>query len=296
MRKSFVISGMLFISLGVSAKQNIIQPELSSGAVQYAANTSPDCPGTATPPDSLEEHFQSEPTQKVPADALGKEGEGNLCQGEVYKVIEDTTVYRAWNSSYQGSKLGKWWSFDKPSGETRQYRLDNALCPSFSPIDMLETCTLKAGADVVIGTGQSAMCSKYSTYPASSVKQVYISPDEVSNAVAHCKISVSQLSWKMTPIETSVYHLQIGDGKAGLEGQVCGKDINSDTSSHPNLSADINFPQSGSCHVYLTSPTFVSFDINQPQVGQKLKVTNCSGDTCSQINTTPNSVMLPNVG
>lgn len=108
--------------------------------------------------------------------ALGKPTEGKLCQGKVYRVKPDArvTLYRAWNSTNENSRFGQWWAFSQPLGNVARYRSDYEICYQWSPLDKMTQCTFTADTKVVVGTGQSATCSAYLSYPVSPVLQVFI--------------------------------------------------------------------------------------------------------------------------
>ncbi|KZN56817.1 hypothetical protein N474_09360 [Pseudoalteromonas luteoviolacea CPMOR-2] len=137
------------------------------------------------------------PNAQVPSGVIQPADKGGLCKGQVFVASKDITIWRAWNSEYSGSKLGKWWTFDKPLGSISQYRRENVICPSYSPLDMLVSCTLKAGSQVVIGPGQSAKCSDYFTYPASKMNQLYLA--DAKSAVINCQTYDGRFSWQTQP-------------------------------------------------------------------------------------------------
>ncbi|MCF2859839.1 hypothetical protein L1286_20355 [Pseudoalteromonas sp. SMS1] len=138
-----------------------------------------------------------QPNAQVPNGVILPADKGGLCKGQVFIAAKDITIWRAWNSEYSGSKLGKWWTFDKPLGSISQYRRENVICPSYSPLDMLVSCTLKAGTQVVVGPGQSAKCSDYFTYPASQVNQLYLA--NADEAVMNCQTYDGRFSWQTQP-------------------------------------------------------------------------------------------------
>ena len=90
--------------------------------------------------------------------------------------------------------MGKWWVFNEPAGKVSQYRTDYAICYQWSPLDKLTRCTLTPGAKLVIGTGQSAECSEYFTYPVSAEKQIYLNDAEAF--VSDCTTYDNEFSWK----------------------------------------------------------------------------------------------------
>lgn len=129
------------------------------------------------------------------AKALGAPGKGGLCQGQVYQSRPGTrvTLYRAWNSTNPGSRLGSWWAASKPAGAVATYRGDYQICYQWSPLDMLVQCTLKPGTHIVVGTGQSATCSQYLSYPATAAQQFYV--DAASTDMADCRTAQGEFQW-----------------------------------------------------------------------------------------------------
>ena len=128
------------------------------------------------PPDGLQESTNSLLLQK----ALGNNGEGKLCKGKVYEATKAVTVYRVWDKDKDYTLYGGWWSFELPQGTREEYRVKNDICPSWSPLNQMSSCTLKVGSKIVVGPGQSATC-KHSTLPQSPVNQVYIPNDSRNN-------------------------------------------------------------------------------------------------------------------
>nr|WP_245635063.1 hypothetical protein [Marinobacterium profundum] len=116
-------------------------------------------------------------------EALGASGAGELCAGQVLMAQQPVTVYRVWDSARDYTRYGSWWSFQVPVGPRLQYREDNSICPSWSELDRMSACTLKVGAKLVVGPGQSAQC-KQMIYAKSAVNQVYI-PNDARNNVLH---------------------------------------------------------------------------------------------------------------
>ncbi|WP_133511637.1 hypothetical protein [Candidatus Thiosymbion oneisti] len=155
-----------------------------------------ECPGNPELPAKLAASFEPVEDKALLSAALGAPKQGGLCQGKVYKSKEDVeiTLYRAWNSTDLKGRLGKWWAFDRPDGKISKYRSDYAICYERSPLDKLTHCNLKAGAKLVIGTGQSARCSQYLTYPPSEAKKVYL--ENASESVSGCRDYDARFSWE----------------------------------------------------------------------------------------------------
>jgi hypothetical protein len=138
----------------------------------------PECVGTvAAPPPGLDRIEDPE----LLKDAVGEEGAGKLCEGEVFLVSSSVTVYRVWNSEAGYTLYGRWWSFELPRGPREAYREANDICEEWSPLDVMSSCTLKVGARIVMGPGQSVQCEN-GRYPKSAVNQVYI-PNDSRNDV-----------------------------------------------------------------------------------------------------------------
>ena len=159
------------------------------------------CAGSVELPREFADLFEELNDETLLKTALGKPAEGKLCQGKVYRVKPDArvTLYRAWNSTNENSRFGQWWAFSQPSGNVARYRSDYEICYQWSPLDKMTQCTFKAGTKVVVGTGQSAACSAYLSYPASPVLQVFIAnARSVSDA---CIDFDGQFKW--APAETS---------------------------------------------------------------------------------------------
>lgn len=108
------------------------------------------------------------------AQAIGQPGEGKLCQGQVLKVEKPLWVYRVWDQAKPYTLYGSWWSFQPPGSNRQQYRLDNAICPEWSALDLLSVCEVKIGSKLVIGPGQSAECKDGVALPTSPVHQVFL--------------------------------------------------------------------------------------------------------------------------
>lgn len=156
------------------------------------------CPGNTKLPAKLTDKFDPIEDEDLLQMALGQPEKGGLCQGQVYQTKTNThvMVYRAWNSTNPNSKMGNWWAFQIPEGKVSQYRSDYEICYQWSPLDKLTHCTLKANAKIVIGTGQSAECSSYLSYPASTKTQIYIR--DPATSVADCTSYDGEFSWKAT--------------------------------------------------------------------------------------------------
>ncbi|MFT5722536.1 MAG: hypothetical protein ACI9W6_002865 [Motiliproteus sp.] len=154
------------------------------------------CIGSSNLPEDLADKFKSIDDDSFLETALGSPQKGKLCQGQAYVSKKDSQVvlYRAWNSTNPNSKFGKWWAFKKPAGEVAKYRSDYEICYQWSPLDKLVSCTLEANTKVVVGTGQSAECSEFLTYPVSHEQQIYI--EDASISLTDCSVFKGEFNWK----------------------------------------------------------------------------------------------------
>jgi hypothetical protein len=154
------------------------------------------CPGSTDLPVDMAAKMVAVNDPQLLESAIGKINMGGLCMGQTYEVKADqqVAVYRAWNSTNPGSQLGSWWGFDVPSGAISDYRIADEICYQWSPLDMLVICTLEPGQRIVVGPGQSAVCSPYLTYPASSQQQIYI--QNAKSKLKNCTVKRGQFSWK----------------------------------------------------------------------------------------------------
>ena len=120
-----------------------------------------------------------------PKGATGAPGEGKVVAPYVVRLTRDLTVYRLWsgplvkNAQGETSRIGQWWTFEPPAGTLPSFRSRYEVCESWSSLRWVATCTLKRGAVVVIGGGQSVSsqtCGRPNeSYPANPRDlQVYI--------------------------------------------------------------------------------------------------------------------------
>lgn len=112
-------------------------------------------------------------------------GAGGLAEGLVVRVTEDLPVYRLWSGpdardgSGNTNRLGQWWGYEAPGGTLDGYRARYEICRSWNDLAWVATCTLRAGAVVAVGPGQSvsaeACGDPAEAYPANLVDwQIYV--------------------------------------------------------------------------------------------------------------------------
>lgn len=193
-----ILSGALIVTLyGCSATPTTpIVPSPQAADVAQQSEVAFECEGSVELPAHLAGQFVKVEDSALLNESLGEPEKGKLCQGQTYQSKKGAQVvlHRAWNSTNPYSKMGKWWAFDQPTGKVAQYREDYEICYQWSPLDKLVSCTLEEGTTVVVGNGQSAMCSEYLTYPTSETQQVYIS--ESSATLSNCTVLDGEFSWK----------------------------------------------------------------------------------------------------
>lgn len=104
-------------------------------------------------------------------------GQGGVTRALVVRLGQDMPVYRLWNgpqASGQSNRLGSWWAFDTPKGTREGYRRAYEICGTWNELKWVATCTLKAGAVVAVGPGQSvsaATCNDTSGYETYDVNR-----------------------------------------------------------------------------------------------------------------------------
>jgi hypothetical protein len=129
--------------------------------------------------------------------AVKPAGEGGVSEGQVVRVTEDIPVYRLWSgpasrdANGRTNRVGSWWTPGTPHGSSAQYRVDYEICHAWNALTWVARCTLKKGAVVAIGPGQSVSAqtcqdpSGQEHYPADPahwqiyVDKVWARPQEV---------------------------------------------------------------------------------------------------------------------
>ena len=93
--------------------------------------------------------------------AVRPAGKGGVSDAIVVRMTQDIAVYRMWNgparkdASGNTNRLGSWWSYEAPRGTVANYRSSYEICLAWNDLRWVATCTLRAGAVVAIGPGQS---------------------------------------------------------------------------------------------------------------------------------------------
>jgi hypothetical protein len=95
------------------------------------------------------------------ASAVKAPGEGGISPALVVRLTADVPVWRMWNgpakkdANGRTNRLGQWWSYDAPHGTQQQYRTAYEVCLPWNELIYVAKCTLKKGAVVAIGPGNS---------------------------------------------------------------------------------------------------------------------------------------------
>ena len=126
--------------------------------------------------------------------AIGAPGKGKLRKGKVFKAEKSITIYRVWDDAKSHTLWGIWWTLDVPQGTRDEYRIKNAICPEWSQLNIMSSCTIKIGTKVVIGPGQSVKCKDGSVIPDTSTLQVYI-PNDIRNNVFYIEDCTAGTVW-----------------------------------------------------------------------------------------------------
>lgn len=145
------------------------------------------------------------------ASAVKAEGLGGVSTAMVVKLSQDMPVYRMWSgpvTSGNNNRLGGWWAFDAPRGTREGYRRAYEICGTWNQLAWVATCTLKQGAVVAIGPGQSvspATCgdsSGYERYDANGRDwQVYVDKAWTRTAELSCPPETSD--YKADPADVT---------------------------------------------------------------------------------------------
>ncbi|WP_291722715.1 hypothetical protein [Magnetospirillum sp. 64-120] len=138
-------------------------------------------------------------------------GLGGVSQAVVIRLNQDVAVYRMWNGPQQGARsnrMGGWWAFDKPKGTREGYRRAYEICGTWNDLKRVAVCTLKKGAVVAIGPGQSVSAetckdeSGHETYGANPQDwQVYV--DQAWNRPETLACPPEDLDYEADPADVS---------------------------------------------------------------------------------------------
>ena len=121
-------------------------------------------------------------------------GGGYLCAAKSYMVTQPVRLYRLIDSTQPYSKLGGFWSFERPAGSRDDYRAQFAICKQWSQLDRLIACDVRPGSMVVVGTTQSADCGNGFSFPKTGANQVFV-PNDGLAGIVHTGGCVDQGAW-----------------------------------------------------------------------------------------------------
>lgn len=95
------------------------------------------------------------------ASAVKPAGDGGISRGIVVRLTADVPVWRLWSGPAKKdargntNRLGQWWAYDAPKGSQQDYRTAYEICLAWNDLTWVAKCTLKKGAVVAVGPGQS---------------------------------------------------------------------------------------------------------------------------------------------
>lgn len=156
-------------------------------------------------------------------EAVKPAGEGGVTEAIVVRLTEDVTVWRMWSGPEKKdargntNRMGQWWAYDAPRGTRSEYRGRYEICRAWNDLTWMAACTMKKGAVVAIGPGNSvtpATCADGAgseSYNANTTDwQVYVAKAWSRPAELEC------------PPETSDYAADCKDiAKPATEGSTC---------------------------------------------------------------------------
>ena len=131
------------------------------------------------------------------AQAQRQSGNGYLCSARSYVVTQPVRLYRLTDSTQPYSKLGSFWSFERPTGTRDDYRTQFAICKQWSQLDRLLSCEVRPGSMIVVGTTQSADCGDGITYAKTAANQVFV-PNDGLAGIVHTGGCADQGAWPDT--------------------------------------------------------------------------------------------------
>ena len=134
------------------------------------------------------------PNPPLVAQAQRQSGNGYLCSARSYMVTQPVRLYRLIDSTQPYSKLGSFWSFERPTGTRDDYRAQFAICKQWSQLDRLLSCDVRPGSMIVVGTTQSADCGDGVTYAKTAANQVFV-PNDGLAGIVHTGGCVDQGVW-----------------------------------------------------------------------------------------------------
>ncbi len=121
-------------------------------------------------------------------------GGGYLCSAKSFLITQPLRVYRLIDSTQPYSKLGTFWSFDRPTGTRDDYRAKFAICKQWNQLDRLLSCDVRPGTQIVVGTTQSADCGQGITYEKTAANQVFV-PNDGLAGIVHTGACTDQGAW-----------------------------------------------------------------------------------------------------
>ena len=141
----------------LSCKEPSQPPATPVGAAEAALSLPPQLAGKAV----IVPRGDPDEARADLASAVKPAGEGGITQGIVVRLTADVPMWRMWSgptkkdASGRTNRMGQWWSYDAPHGTQAGYRIAYEICDSWNDLTYVARCTLKKGAVVAIGPGNS---------------------------------------------------------------------------------------------------------------------------------------------
>lgn len=161
---------------------------LSGCASLFSSTTSPDSSGQCFAPSRIDTStFERVGDSALERSATRLPDSGGVRCAQAYqlKAGKTASVYRVYGG--KGWRLGRWWTFTRPSGDSTMYRKDYEICRAWNSLDSIAVCALKAGTRFAIGPGQSAVCGNDPGYGTSDSLQTFLANPQTDLDIASCR-------------------------------------------------------------------------------------------------------------
>jgi hypothetical protein len=147
---------LLFAALLLGCAQPVTRPDKAAGAPRALALPA-QLEGKAVLVDAADPDY----VRAALGDAIKVAGEGGIKEGLVVRLLGDLPVWRLWSGPAKRdargntNRIGQWWGYDAPHGARQDYRRNYEICNAWNDLTWVARCTLKKGAVVAIGPGNS---------------------------------------------------------------------------------------------------------------------------------------------
>jgi hypothetical protein len=162
-RAHFLLGAFLVVNAGCAAATPPPSAPITSApaAPAAAAPSGPAVPAALHGMAVLVAATEADYARAELASAVKPAGEGGLTHGLVVRLTRDVSVWRMWSGPAKRddrgntNRMGQWWSYDAPRGNQQGYRQSYEICVSWNELTWVAKCTLKKGAVVAVGPGNS---------------------------------------------------------------------------------------------------------------------------------------------